>query len=138
MKRLIILFLLLTSCAVAAVAQTGTWSGKVEVSGVTLRVVFHLDGDSPTMDSPDQGAKGIPVQVERDAAGKVTVRIPSIAATYEGLWLGRQIVGSFRQPGVLIPLTLTPGEVRLNRPQTPEGPFPYAVEEVSFSNGMPS
>lgn len=27
-------------------------------------LVFHLDGDKPTMDYPDQMAKGIPVQVE--------------------------------------------------------------------------
>ncbi|MBR1926892.1 MAG: alpha/beta hydrolase, partial [Bacteroidales bacterium] len=32
-------------------------------------------------------------------------------------------------------LTLTPGDVVRNRPQTPVEPFPYKVEEVSFTNG---
>ena len=37
--------------------------------------------------------------------------------------------------GTTFPLTLTPGEPKLYRPQTPKGPFPYAQEEVSFANG---
>ena len=36
---------------------------------------------------------------------------------------------------VSLPLTLTPGEDKPNRPQTPVGPFPYATEEISFANG---
>jgi len=37
--------------------------------------------------------------------------------------------------GMSFPMTLTPGQEKLKRPQTPQGPFPYAQEEVSFSNG---
>jgi len=102
---------------------------------VKLPLVFHLNDDNPTMDSPDQGARDIPVTVERDAMGKISIKIPSIGATYEGQWLLKQIVGTFKQWGASLPLTLTPGEERLNRPQTPVGPFPYATEEVSFTNG---
>ena len=87
------------------------------------------------MDSPDQGAKGIPIEVTRTAAGSITIKVPSIGATYEGLWLIKQIAGTFKQMGASLPLTLTPGEEKLNRPQTPKGPFPYAQEEVSFANG---
>ena len=32
-------------------------------------------------------------------------------------------------------MTLTPGAPVIRRPQTPVGPFPYATEEVSFTNG---
>ena len=87
------------------------------------------------MDSPDQGAKGIPIEVTRTATGSITIKVPSIGATYEGLWLIKQIAGTFKQMGASMPLTLMPGEEKLNRPQTPKGPFPYAQEEVSFSNG---
>lgn len=58
------LFLLFT-LAFAANAQTGTWSGKIDVQGVQLPLVFHLDADHPTMDSPNEGVRGIPVEVER-------------------------------------------------------------------------
>lgn len=87
------------------------------------------------MDSPDQGAKGIPIEVTRTATGSITIKVPSIGATYEGLWLIKQIAGTFKQMGASLPLTLTPGEEKLNRPQTPQGPFPYAQEEVFFANG---
>ena len=134
-RRIFVIAVLLMSAAVLAEAQTGTWSGKLDIQGTKLSIVFHLDGDNPTMDSPDQGAKGIPVEVAKGPAGKLSIRIPSLAASYEGQWLIKQIAGTFRQMNVTLPLTLTPGENKPKRPQTPVGPFPYATEEVSFSNG---
>lgn len=135
MKKYIISAILLFSIALFSHAQTGTWSGKLDVQGTKISLVFHLDEENPTMDSPDQGAKGIPIQVTRGEMGNITIKIPSIGATYEGQWLVKQIVGTFKQWGSSLPMTLTPGVEKLNRPQTPVGPFPYATEEVSFSNG---
>ena len=134
MKKLAAVSILMI-CAFVSFAQTGTWSGKLDVQGTKLSLVFHLDEDNPTMDSPDQGAKGIPVQVTRSESGNVVIKVPSIGATYEGQWMLTQIVGSFKQMGVSFPMTLTPGEEKLNRPQTPVEPFPYTMEEVSFTNG---
>lgn len=135
MKRLVITLVLLLTAAMCSYAQTGTWSGKLDVQGTQLSLVFHLDGENPTMDSPDQGAKGIPIQVTRTETGGITIRVPSIGATYEGLWMIKRIVGTFKQMGASFPLTLVPGEAKLRRPQTPEGPFPYTQEEVAFHNG---
>ena len=135
MKKHIISTFLLFSIALFSHAQTGTWSGKLDVQGSKLSLVFHLDEGNPTMDSPDQGAKGIPIQITRGEMGNIIIKIPSIGATYEGQWLVKQIVGTFKQRGASLPLTLTPGAEKLNRPQTPTGPFPYATEEVSFANG---
>lgn len=135
MKRYIISAILLFSIALFSHAQTGTWSGKLDVQSTKISIVFHLDEENPTIDSPDQGAKGIPIEVTRTATGSITINVPSIGATYEGQWLVKQIVGTFKQRGASLPMTLTPGEEKLNRPQTPVGPFPYATEEVSFANG---
>lgn len=134
MKRFFLL-IALSVYAVTAYAQTGTWSGEIETQGTKLSLVFHLDGDKPTMDSPDQSVRGIPISVERNAFGKVKISIPSISAGYEGILFGNNIVGSFTQMGMSLPLTLQPGEVKLSRPQTPHEPFPYSTEEVSFNNG---
>ena len=134
MKRLLTIVALLFSVASLSNAQTGNWAGQLEVQGMNLTVVFHLDGEEPSMDSPDQAAFGIPIQVERNELGKVTIRIPSLGASYEGQWLIKQIVGTFKQMTLSLPLTLTP-EKPLNRPQTPKEPFPYTQEEVTFSNG---
>ena len=116
-------------------AQNGTWSGKLDVQGTELSLVFHLEDENPTMDSPDQGVKGIPVQIERKGMGGITVRIPSLGASFEGSFMIRQIIGTFKQSGLSLPLTLTPGENKPKRPQTPQGPFPYSTEEVTFKNG---
>ncbi|MBQ7899008.1 MAG: alpha/beta fold hydrolase [Bacteroidales bacterium] len=127
--------LLLFCISIFAYAQTGTWSGKLDVQGTKLSLVFHLDGENPSMDSPDQGAKGIPIQVSRPASNSIKVTIPSLGASYEGVWMIRQIVGTFTQMNVSFPLTLTPGENKPARPQTPKPPYPYQTEEVSFTNG---
>ena len=135
MKKILSAAVLLLASLSVAFAQTGTWSGDVEVQGMKLGIVFHFEEENPTMDVPDQGAKGIPIQLTRPEEGKVSVKIPSIAASYEGQLQDGKIVGSFSQMGASLPLTLTPGLRKLNRPQTPVGPFPYAQEEVTFNNG---
>ena len=134
-KKVTVSIIVLLSAVSFAYAQTGTWSGKLNVQGTQLSIVFHLDEDSATFDSPDQGARGIPAQLERGLAGKIIVRIPAIGASYEGQWMVNRIVGTFTQMKTSFPLTLTPGEDKPKRPQTPVGPFPYATEDVSFPNG---
>ncbi|MBR4409262.1 MAG: alpha/beta hydrolase, partial [Bacteroidales bacterium] len=135
MKSILSVLVLILGTVITANAQTGTWSGELDAQGMKMPLVFHLDDVNPTMDSPMQGAKGILVQVERDSSGKVIVSIPAIGARYEGQWLGEKIEGSFSQMGMTFPLVLAPGEVKHNRPQTPQPPFPYKTEEVSFTNG---
>ena len=135
MKKILSAAVLLLASLSVAFAQTGTWSGDVEIQGMKLGIVFHFEEENPTMDVPDQGAKGLPIQLTRPEEGKVSVKIPSIAASYEGQLQDGKIVGNFLQMGASLPLTLTPGLRKLNRPQTPVGPFPYAQEEVSIQNG---
>lgn len=134
MKYVLTFFIAMILFAFQANAQTGTWSGKLDVQGTKLSLVFHLDDDNPTMDSPDQGVKGIPIQVERNGMGGIAIRIPSLGASFEGSFVIRQIMGTFKQAGLSLPLTLSPGEDKPKRPQTPQGPFPYATEEVTFMN----
>ena len=124
MKRILLLFAILLAAAFTAGAQTGTWSGKLDVQGVQLTLVFHLDETAPSLDSPDQGAKGIPARLERTPTG-IRFAVPSIGAVYEGTYLGSIVAGTFSQSGQSFPLTLVPGASKPKRPQTPVGPFPY-------------
>jgi len=137
MKKLI-LVLIFCLATIATKAQggevKGAWTGKLNVYGTELTLVFHLDSVNCTLDSPDQGAKGIPAKQEQTATG-IKVTVSAINAIYEGVNMGKSIMGTFKQNGQSFPLTLKPGTVKRNRPQTPVGPYPYQTQEVSFSNG---
>ena len=136
MKRTVSLLLFLFGISLChAQLPSGSWSGSLDVQGTTLTLVFHLSEESCTMDVPDQGAKGIPVQASLTALGALRIDIPAINAFFEGYRFGEKMVGTFTQHGVAFPLTLVPGVPERSRPQTPQPPFPYATEEVSFTNG---
>ena len=138
MKKLI-LVLIFCLATIATKAQggdvKGAWTGKLNVYGTELTLVFHLDSVNCTLDSPDQGIKGVPAKLEHTATGSIKVTVASINASYEGVNMGESIMGTFKQHGQSFPLTLKPGTVKRNRPQTPVGPYPYQTQEVSFSNG---
>ena len=74
-KKFLTTVFILVTMFFCADAQTGTWSGKLDVNGTMLTLVFHLDDENPTVDSPDQGAEGIPIQIKRSGAGKIDIRM---------------------------------------------------------------
>ena len=137
MKKLLFYFLL-GLMNITANAQSGSvkgeWSGKLNVYGTELTLVFHLDCVNCTLDSPDQGIKGVPAKLESTATG-IKVTISSINASYEGVNMSDSIMGTFKQHGQSFPLTLKPGSLKRNRPQTPVPPYPYHTQEVNFRNG---
>ena len=137
MKKLLLLFILcittITTKGQSGEAK-GEWSGQLNVFGQRLTLVFHLNDENCTLDSPDQGIKGVPAKLERTETG-IKVSVSSINASYEGINKVDSITGTFKQRGVSFPLTLKPGTMKRKRPQTPVAPFPYQTQEVSFKNG---
>ena len=71
-KSFIILFALVALTGQAQVSSSttllGSWSGKLKAGPVSLTIVLHLEQADGyvkvSLDSPDQGAKGIPGQKE--------------------------------------------------------------------------
>lgn len=131
-----------TSAETVSEVLEGPWSGKISVGQTELTLVFNFavsdDGSiSVTLDSPDQGAEGIEAECDAAALPMLRVNIPSLLASYSGILYGGNIVGTFSQGGLSLPLTLTKGESRLMRPQTPRPPYPYAAEDVNFPGGSP-
>ena len=137
MKKLILFsFIILFSIGIKAqdIGLKGAWVGKLNVYWNELTLVFHFNGEDCTLDSPDQGVKGVPAKLERTITG-IKVAVPSINASYEGVNMGESIMGTFKQHGQSFPLTIKPGLLKRNRPQTPAMPYPYQTQEVSFNNG---
>lgn len=125
---------LLALWAITANAQQGAWKGELNVMGNKLPLVFNFTKDGCTIDSPLQGAKGIPAEKTVKEDGTIKVTIGMIGATFEGKMADDEIKGTFIQNGFPLPLTLKPGKTMVKRPQTPKAPFPYKEESVSFTN----
>ncbi|MDE5840132.1 MAG: alpha/beta hydrolase [Muribaculaceae bacterium] len=135
MKKKIVLLLYMLTGIFMANSQTDVWSGDLDVQGTKLPVVFHLDEGNPTLDSPAQGVKGLPMKITKADGLSIIIEIPSIGASFKGLCGIDRIIGKFNQLGAELPLVLTPGDKIPQRPQTPQPPYPYSIEEVSFTNG---
>lgn len=128
----------------SALAQSiqGSWEGVLKVQNFELRILFHIseteNGYQSTMDSPDQGAEGIPVTLTTFNSPKVQLEISGLGINYEGTWNKQDtIMGTFTQMGNMLPLTLVRAKEiskKPNRPQEPKPPFSYEVEEVVFHN----
>lgn len=125
----------------AAKNLDGAWTGAINVPpGIKLRIVFHISnaGQTATMDSPDQNARGIPVTAVSLKGATVVIEMPNIGGRYEGQLDKDTIAGNWSQGGNTFPLTLTRVKdehaLELRRPQEPKRPYPYRDEEVSYEN----
>lgn len=131
---LLLLLLSVTSYGATAGNIEGTWHGTLKLNAMKLSIVMHFSDNACTLDSPDQGAKGIKGEVREITAEKVDVAFPTLNATYTGMLKDGKIEGTFTQMGYKLPLVLEKGQPVRIRPQTPQPPFPYQTEEVSFVN----
>ncbi len=140
------------SAIVAAVPVTpsdidGIWAGTLDAGLMKLRLVFHVtttaSGLTATMDSPDQGVKGIPASsVTRDGE-TFKLELTAAHASYTGT-ISKDlstISGTWTQGGNDLPLVLravkgdaAKVEGERVRPQNPKRPYPYKEEYVSYLN----
>jgi len=120
---------------------TGQWNGILKVQGMQLRLVFNVtksnDGYSSTMDSPDQGAKGIPVTNTIFENSKIKFEITNSRIEYSGELSENKIVGVFKQGGQEFPMNLSKEGIEKEkpvRPQEPIKPYSYYSEDIIFEN----
>ena len=133
------LFTIALACiGIATQAQNinGTWSGELNAGLQKIKVVLNLSDDGKcTLDSPDQGAFGIPATTNFVSADSVNVSVASLHASYGARLQDGELKGTFVQNGFKLPLNLKPGgKVEMKRPQNPQPPYPYTTEEVTFQN----
>lgn len=119
-------------------ALAGSWSGKLKAGVTSLTLVLHLeqaDGYvTVTLDSPDQGAKGIPASKEYLTDDSLAIKIDQPNATFQARLKDGKLDGTFKQMGFSFPLVLERGVPEVKRPQTPKPPYPYETEEITFKN----
>ena len=120
---------------------TGQWNGVLKVQGIQLSLIFNVtksdNGYSSTMDSPDQGAIGIPVTNTTFENSKIKFEVTNAKIEYNGELKKNEFVGTFKQAGQEFPMILSRKALEkeiLKRPQEPLKPYPYYSEDVTFQN----
>jgi len=98
--------------------------------------VRNQDGKlSATLDSPDQGALGIPLDSVTVTQNRIEFSLQSLTLSYEGVLAGGAIEGTLTQAGQSLPLKFERGKAKTAaRPQYPTAPFPYDAEEVTVAS----
>lgn len=122
----------------------GIWMGNLTVpGGLELRIVFNIstnpDGSvNASMDSPDQGVSGIPVESVSYKDSNLNLGVKSIGGSFEGIYKenNKTIEGEWKQAGSAFPLVLDRIEKApdTHRKQDPVKPYPYTEEDVVYEN----
>ena len=135
-----LLFTLLT--AQTAMSQIeGYWKGEMNLGVQKLETAFDIKADtngySATFDVPAQGAYDIPVDETNFQDGRLQLTMSALGASYSGTLKDDVIEGEFTQHGMTFTLNLARAEKEEQqkaRPQDPQPPFNYHIEEVTFVN----
>ncbi|WP_127844169.1 alpha/beta hydrolase family protein [Psychroflexus aestuariivivens] len=143
MKKIFLTYLVAIS-GLATFGQniTGDWNGVLDVQGMKMRLVFHIEnteeGLASIMDSPDQNVSGIPVTSTEFKNDTLTLKVKNAGIEYIGVLNDTgDVEGNFSQNGMVFKMNLTKNKIQkseLKRPQEPEEPFPYHSETVKFKN----
>lgn len=125
----------------------GNWQGSISAGGKNLRIVFHIsknaNGFEAKFDSPDQNAYGLSAGNVSLVQDSIHIALPLLGGAYQGKWDGKnQLNGTLTQGPANMPLVLDRAEntqgpasaAAQTKPQTPQPPFPYLTEEVSYRN----
>ena len=125
----------------AFAAVEGKWQGKLNLGTTTLSLAVRIaeGGKVAWMDSPDQMAFNIECDTLTVAGNSFTVGVKRMGILISGTLsdADNSFSGSFRQGLAKLPFEMAYVSTNpyLERPQTPQPPFPYDVEEVTFSHG---
>lgn len=128
---------------ISEISIEGIWQGKLKIPGIELTIVFKIfenpDGTlTATMDSPDQGATGIPVEEVIFIDNTLRLEVKSAGGVFEGKVSEDFLVieGEWKQSGQTLSLTLKRVDkaVEILRPQVPKKPYPYIEKKIAYTN----
>jgi len=90
-------------CLAQGQDATGDWQGALNTGAGELRIVLHItkgaDGTlKATLDSPDQGIVGMPVDSIQIDGNKLSFAVNVVKGSYEGTVKGSSISGNWAQP----------------------------------------
>ena len=128
-----VFIILNASYAVNALDST-KWEGALLVKGMELKLIFEFDEGKCSLDVPAQGLVDYAATEYKLDGSDMEITFSGIKAQFIGTnESDTLIVGKWVQSGLSFPLKLRRKE-KYNRPQNPQVPLAYKVEEVSYYN----
>ena len=107
---LMLAFVALSMQFATAQDATGSWKGTLAVQGMEVPLVFNVSEEAnvllATMDSPSQGATGLPMDETTLIDKELTIVFKQAGIKYVGIIDGDKISGTFYQAGMEFPLVL--------------------------------
>jgi len=143
MKTAGILICLLTGFITRGQSIEGNWKGSLSIMDKRLKIVFHFvkqtDGSyKTTFDSPDQQVFNLQANTPEVKGDSLFINIPLIKGGYYGKIENDSISGTWQQGPGKLPLALhrstEVAAIPPKKPQTPEPPYPYLGQEVTYTN----
>lgn len=116
-----------------------TWKGEVMGIPLVLNIIRDTVSQqySGTLDSPNQGAMGLPISEISVTTDSLKAYLNMIKGGFSGKFNAdkSELTGTWQQGGD-VPMVFKRAEAAtpLQRPQTPKPPFPYQEENVNYSN----
>jgi pimeloyl-ACP methyl ester carboxylesterase len=112
--------------------------GSAELTLVINFIVDDKDGFIVTIDSPDQGVKGIATSSVTVNVDSLIVKSQVLKGSYQGAFTDNFSIlkGTWKQSGMTFPLDLHHSfeSYSVKRPQEPKPPYPYLEKEVVIKN----
>ena len=112
---------LLTVCAftiVSGQSYSGDWEGTLDLQGQSIKLIYHISEDggnySATLDSPDQGARGLVVDKVSLENGKLMLTSSALGINYQVSISedGEKLSGTFKQGPLDTPLVMIRSDVK--------------------------
>ena len=123
-----------TALPVDATALDGQWEGAIDIAGQQLGIIVKFDSSTgalaATIDIPQQGAAGLPLDDVRLEGDAIHFAIGSVGAQFDGTLDGETIRGDFAQAGATgtFEMARTGDVVAATATPIP----PYAIEELTW------
>ncbi|WP_100643644.1 hypothetical protein [Alteromonas facilis] len=112
-KTITLLASLLFVTASHAMNLAGQWSGNLEVGQQAVPIIFNVSNSdnsyTATMDSPMQGATGIPVESVEINGDSIIFSIKVAGARYEANVKDGKMIGTWKQSGQAFALNMQKG-----------------------------
>jgi|GEM_PF-2017503 hypothetical protein len=133
---LVLLALLTASGAPSSASPEGSWAGVLQQAELRLRLGVNITRDATgqlagTLDSVDQGARGIPLDGVHFERGTLQFELKQLGCRYEGTLdaAGNTLSGKWLQAGHSFPLVLA----RMPTNPPPDSAEPLTPEQLAAS-----